>query len=267
MMRALWTASSGMIAQQTNVDVISNNLANVNTTSYKRQRTEFKDLMYQTLDRAYMLNNQGKPVNLQVGSGTRIAATVSDFSKGSFEITGRPLDFAIDGDAFFTVNGPKGEVVFTRDGSFKLSPTDAGQKLTTSDGYPVLDDAGNEIIFNIEDDTKVSISGSGNISYTDQTGATIPTGQKIGLVKFPNKYGLENIGNNFYSKTSASGDPIPDAESGELSNILSQTLEASNVQVVDEMVKLIIAQRAYEVNSKAIQASDEMLSQANNLKR
>lgn len=267
MMRALWTAGSGMIAQQMNVDIISNNLANVNTTSYKKQRPEFKDLMYQTLERAYVLNGTGKPVNLQVGLGTRIVGTACNFETGSFENTGRPLDFAIDGDAFFMVNGPKGEANFTRDGGFKLIPTDGGKKLTTSDGYPVLDDTGNEIILNIDDESRLTVSDNGDLSYTDVTGTITPLGQKIGLFKIPNKYGLENIGNNLYAKTSASGDPIPDGDTGERSTLVSQTLESSNVQVVEEMVKLIVAQRAYEVNSKAIQSADEMLSQANNLKR
>lgn len=266
MMRSLWTAASGMTAQQFNVDVISNNLSNVNTTAYKKDRAEFKDLLYETMDRAYMLNNKGKPVNLQVGHGTTYVATVKDFGTGNLEQTGNPLDFAIDGDAFFMVNGPKGEINYTRDGSFKISVTEDGKKLTTTDGYPVLDDAGNEIYLDF-DVSKMSVSSEGDISYTDETGATVPTGQRIGLVNFENREGLLSMGKNLYEETAASGAPSLNGETGELSTLQQNFLESSNVQVVEEMVKLIVAQRAYEVSSKAIQTSDDMLGMANNLKR
>lgn len=266
MMRALWTAGSGMMAQQLNVDVISNNLANVNTTGYKKQKAEFKDMLYETLQGAYMLDGTGKPVNLQVGHGTTSIATVKNFAMGNLEKTDNPLDFAIDGEGFFTVMGPKGKVVFTRDGSFKLSLTDQGPKLTTSDGYPVLDEAGNKIILKF-DVSKLSVSPTGELSYIDDTGMPKSTGQKIGVVKFTNRNGLENIGMNFYSDTSASGLAIPDGKSGTKSSLLQNYLESSNVQVVEEMVKLIVAQRAYEINSKSIQSADEMLGMANNLRR
>lgn len=268
MMRALWTAGSGMTAQQFNVDVISNNLANVNTTAFKKERAEFKDLLYETMDRAYMLDGRGKPANLQVGHGTTVAATVKDFSTGNFERTDNPLDFAIDGDGFFMVWGPKEEIMYTRDGSFKLSVVDGGLMLTTSDGYPVLDDAGSEIIFGPDFNiSKMIVSPNGEISYIDETGAAMPLGQTIGLVTFSNKAGLESIGGNMYARTSASGEPMLTSEAGVKSIITQNFLESSNVKVVEEMVKLIVAQRAYEINSKAIQSSDEMLGQANNLKR
>lgn len=266
MMRALWTAGSGMMAQQMNVDVISNNLSNVNTTGYKKERVEFKDLLYETMDRAYLLNDKGKPVNLQVGHGTAAVATVKSYAPGNLDKTENPLDFAIDGEGFFTVAGPKGDVVYTRDGSFKVSITDAGRKLTTSEGYPVLDDAGNEIVFDVPE-SRLNVSPEGELSYLDQNGATVPIGQKIGLVKFPNRYGLESIGGNFYNKNSASGEPVADADLGVKSTINQGFLESSNVQAVEEMVKLIVAQRAYELNSKAIQSADEMLGMANNLRR
>ncbi len=266
MMRALWTAGSGMIAQQFNVDVISNNLSNVNTVGYKKERAEFKDLLYETLDRAYMLDGKGKPVNLQVGHGTSVVATVKNFGTGNLEKTENPLDMAIDGEGFFTVRGPKGDVNYTRDGSFKISITPDGKKLSTSDGYPVLDDAGNDIVLDV-DVSKLNVSSEGELSYTDANGQSVSLGQKIGLVKFPNKNGLESIGKNFYASNSASGDPVADGESGTKSTISQGFLESSNVQVVEEMVKLIVAQRAYEVNSKAIQSADEMLGMANNLRR
>lgn len=267
MMRALYTAGSGMIAQQFNVDVISNNLSNVNTTGYKKERAEFKDMLYETIDRAYVLDGKGKPVNLQVGHGTAVFATVKNYSIGNFEKTENPLDFAVDGEGFFTVTGPKGDVVYTRDGSFKISVSDEGKKLTTSDGYPVLDDTGSEIILGVADISRLTVNTDGQLFYVDNTGVTIDLGQRLGLVKFPNRYGLESVGKNFYNRTDASGDPVPDAEEGVKSTISQGFLEGSNVQVVEEMVKLIVAQRAYEVNSKAIQSADEMLGQANNLKR
>lgn len=265
-MRALWTAASGMTAQQLNVDVISNNLSNVNTTAYKKDRLEFKDLLYETMDRASNLNGQGKPVNLQVGHGTMPVATYKNFSKGSFEKTDGNLDFAINGDAFFVVKGPTGQNEYTRDGSFKTGVTDNGYALTTSDGNPVLDSDGNEIVFST-DTSKLHVSSDGSMSYEDADGKIVDLGQKIAMVKFPNREGLLNTGSNLYAATSASGEPVQDADLGDKSVLTQGFLESSNVQVVEEMVKLIVAQRAYEVNSKAIQTSDEMLGQANNLKR
>lgn len=267
MMRALWTASSGMTAQQFNVDVISNNLANVNTTAFKKDRIEFKDLLYETLDRARVLENGGKPVNLQVGHGTMVNATVKNFEKGNFERTDNPLDFAIDGDAFFMVRGPKGDILYTRDGSFKISITDEGKKITTSDGYPLLDSMEDDIILDDVDISRLNVSETGELSYLDGDGITVPLGQKIGLTRFENRNGLESIGKNFYIPTAASGEPLVEEEEGDVSLLYQRFLESSNVKVVEEMVKLIVAQRAYEINSKAIQSSDEMLGIANNLRR
>jgi flagellar basal-body rod protein FlgG len=266
MIRALWTAASGMQAQQMNVDVIANNLANVNTTAYKKDRVEFKDLLYETLEQASMLNGQGKPVNLQVGHGTMAVATVKDFSPGSPEETGNPLDFYIDGNAFFAVQGPRGDVNYTRDGSFKVSITDQGKMLATSQGYPVLDDTGNPIYITM-DLSKLNVSQDGDLSYTDETGANVSLGQKIGLYKFENRNGLLSLGSNLYASDTASGEAVADADLGDKSLINQKFLEGSNVQTVEEMVKLIVAQRAYELNSKTIQSSDEMLGIANNLRR
>lgn len=266
MMRALWTAASGMVAQQFNVDVISNNLSNVNTTSYKKERVEFKDLLYQTQNRAYMLEGKGKPVNLQVGFGVMPVATVRNFETGNFDRTENPLDLAIEGDAFFMVMGPTGKVQYTKDGAFKISIVDEGSKLTTSDGYPVLDDTGNEITINI-DISKLVITSSGELTYLDENGLPASLGQSIGLVKFPNMYALESTGRNLYIDNSSTGAPVADSELGDKSVVTQGFLEASNVQTVEEMVKLIVAQRAYELNSKAIQTSDDMLGLANNLKR
>lgn len=270
MMRALWTAGSGMKAQQFNVDVISNNLANVNTTGYKKERAEFKDLLYETMGRAYVLDGSGKPVNLQVGHGTAVSATVRNFDSGNVDKTDSTLDFAIEGEGFFTVLGPQGTVQYTKDGSFKISVTEDGlRKLTTSDGYAVLDDAEQEIVFDTDVDiSKFVVTTQGQMSYIDAEGATVSLDQTMGMVNFPNKYALEAVGRNLFSSNSATGEPIQANEDTAGKSLINQGfLEASNVQVVDEMVKLIIAQRAYEVNSKAIQSSDDMLQIANNLRR
>jgi flagellar basal-body rod protein FlgG len=266
MMRALWTAASGMTAQQTNVDIISNNLSNVNTTAYKKERVEFKDLLYETLDKARVMANNNKPVNLQVGHGTTAVATVKDFEKGSPEETDDPLDFYIDGDSFFTVEGPNGETNYTRDGRFKITLTDDGKMLTTAQGYPILDDTGSPIMMDFEL-SKLVVSQNGEISYTDDTGVTVPTGQTMGLTYFDNRKGLLSLGGNLYRATDAAGLPITAADSTEKSLLVQKFLESSNVKTVEEMVKLIVAQRAYELNSKAITTSDEMLGIANNLKR
>lgn len=266
MMRALWTSASGMTAQQMNVDVISNNLANVNTTGYKKERVEFKDLLYETMDRARVMPDGGKPVNLQVGHGTTPVATVKDFSTGSPEETGNKLDFFIDGEGFFLVQGPTGEINYTRDGSFKLSLTESGKMLTTSEGYPVLDDAGAPIYIDI-DLSRLVVSQTGELSYLDDEGINVPIGQTIGLAYFENRNGLEGIGRNLYKASLAAGTPVMALDSTQRSLINQNFLEASNVKTVEEMVKLIVAQRAYELNSKAIQSADDMLGIANNLRR
>ena len=268
-MRALWTASTGMKAQQFNVDVISNNLANVNTTGYKKDTAEFKDLIYETLNRAYVLGDSGRPVNLQVGHGVETVATVKSNTTGNFEKTDDTLSFAIEGDAFFTIKAPTGETYYTRDGAFKLSiSSDQGNnKLTTTDGLPVLDSNGNEIVFNSDVDINtLNVGATGDISYY-KNGSTIPLSQSIGLVKFPNRNGLESVGANFFKQNTASGAPVPDSQLGVKSVLKQGFLESSNVQVVEEMVRLITAQRAYELNSKAIQTADDMLQMANNLRK
>lgn len=266
MMRALWTASSGMKAMQFNVDTISNNLANVNTTGFKKEKAEFEDLLYVTMERAYMMENQGRPVNLQVGHGVVARAVSRDFTGGSLQQTENQLDFAILGNAFFSIRYADGNIYYTRDGSFKLSVTEDGNMLTTSRGYPVLDENAEPIYFNYPLDQMV-VSEQGDVSYKDEDGLLIPTGQRIGLFKFNNPQGLESIGGNLYSENSASGFAIFDNEIGEPSILRQGYLESSNVQVVEEMVNLITAQRAYELNSKAITTADEMMGLANSLKR
>lgn len=267
MMRSLWTAASGMKAMQFSVDTIANNLANVSTTAYKKEKPEFEDLLYVTMQQAYSDGENARPVNLQVGHGVVSRANVRDFSMGNMEQTGNKLDMAIQGDGFFLVRGPDGSPHYTRDGSFKISMTDMGRMLATSKGYPVLDRDGIEIYLDT-DLQNIEIQDSGEITYRDpETGISMPTGQFIGLFQFENVQGLEAVGGNMYIANSASGEAIPDYETGNPSVIRTEFLEASNVQVVEEMVRLIIAQRAYELNSKAITTSDEMLQVANNLRR
>jgi flagellar basal-body rod protein FlgG len=257
-----------MKAQQFNVDVIANNIANVNTVGFKRNRVEFHDLIYETMRRAYVMEDQGRPVNLQVGHGVLPAATTKLFRTGSFERTDNYLDVAIQGDGFFVVRGDgmNAAQYYTRDGSLKLSLTDNGMMLTTSDGLPVLDDGGNEIYINI-DAPRLIISTNGDLSYTNDAGDAEYLGYRIQIVKFQNRDGLETIGDNFFVTTSASGEPIPDDEYGRRSQLRQGYVEMSNVNIADEMVNLIVAQRAYETNSKCITTSDEMLAIANTLKR
>ena len=271
MMRSLWTAASGMTAQQMNVDTISNNIANVNTTGYKEERLEFKSLLYQTMERASLDDNAtGQPVNLQVGLGVMPSVSSRMFRNGSVERTDNPLDFYLRGDGFFVVDRGDGDIVYTKDGSFKLSLNGGEPSLVTSDGYAILDVDGEPITLpeNITM-SNVTVDSEGNITYRDEDGETQDTGIQFNIVQFPNVQGLEAVGNNFYVTTPASGEAIPESE-GEtttVSSIIQSCIEMSNVNVANEMVDLIIAQRAYELNSKAIQTSDDMLQQANNLKR
>lgn len=275
MMRSLWTAASGMTAQQLNVDVISNNLANVNTTGYKRDRAEFQTLLYQTLQRATLDEaDTGRPVNLQVGLGVRPSATTRIFTQGNVETTENPLDLTIEGEGFFVIdrsNDALGieETVYTRDGSFKLSIDGDEATLVTSNGHMVLDSEGEAIVFpsNIPA-SQITIDATGTIAYYNEDGEYVYMDNPIGVVQFPNVQGLETIGVNFLRETLASGAPISEAD-GDLSSyssILQRCLEMSNVNVAEEMVNLIVAQRAYELNSKAITTSDDMLQTANNLK-
>lgn len=270
-MRSLWTAASGMIAQQTSVDTISNNLANVNTSGYKKETVEFKSLLYQTIQ-AESTNNMGeaKPVGVQVGLGVRNSAITSQFTQGILQETGNDYDFAIQGKGFFMVQQQDGSVGYTRNGSFTLATGTNGTVLATSSGKPVLDTNGAPIVFDESyDTTKITIDESGNISYPDENNNAQPIGVQLGIVQFNNPSGLEKMSESLYKVTPASGEPRLETIDPSLtkSKILKGYVEGSNVQAVDEMVNLIVAQRAYEMNSKTITASDEMLQQANNLRR
>lgn len=270
MMRSLWTAASGMISQQTNVDAISNNLANINTTGYKKETAEFKSLLYQTLqEQSYDNNGDPKPYGIQVGLGVRNSAITSRYSQGTLTETGNDFDLAIDGNGFFMVRTEDGRTAYTRNGSFQISIGPDGLTLSNSDGNPVLNTEGEPITVSAEYlASEIKINEQGELCYPDETGVAVPIGQKIGIAQFNNPAGLTKGSNSLVFASEASGEPLLEAENANLrqSKIRQGYLEASNVQAVDEMVNLIVAQRAYEMNSKIITASDEMLQQANNLR-
>ena len=271
MMRSLWSAASGMISQQTAVDTIAHNLSNVNTTGYKTQRAEFKSLLYQNLQtRTTTANGENKPIPAQVGLGTRVASITSNFTQGSMLSSESFTSMAIAGDGFFSVRGADGNTYYTRNGDFKLSVGDNGDlTLVTADGYPVLDAEGNPITMPGDvSSSKIQVSTEGAFGYLDGNGNFVNVAN-IGLYQFSNPAGLEKLSNSLLAVTDASGAALNEANTANLirSEVRQKYVEGSNVQVADEMVNLIVAQRAYEMNSKAIQAADDMLGQANQLKR
>jgi flagellar basal-body rod protein FlgG len=259
-MRSLATAASGMEAQQRNVDTIANNLANVNTPGFKRTRVRFQDLLYQNLRPAGDPARMGAPSELAIGHGTRLAATERHFTQGTTEPTNNPLNLVVEGDGFFQVQRPDGQIAYTRDGSFFLSAEGA---IVNSDGLYLEPQ-----IFLPEDIRQLSIAADGTIS-ANFTDSNIPEelGQ-VELARFLNPAGLESLGRNLYLPTEASGLPLIGTPGSDgIGTVLSGFLEGSNVEVVEEMVALITAQRAYEINSKSIQTADQMLSTATQLVR
>ena len=263
MMRALWSAASGMKTQQDNMDVIANNIANVNTAGNKKVRAEFHDLLYQTLRQAGAQSGADSqyPTGLQIGLGAKLAATQRIFTEGNLQSTGNPLDVAIEGEGFFRIEMPDGTIAYTRDGTFKL---DSNRRLVTTDGYPEAD--GITIDETAPNDT-IGIASDGQVSCTPAGGHSTVVGQ-ITLARFVNPAGLTARGKNLFIVSDASGDPIEGNPGDEGAGTLNQsTIEMSNVQIVEEMVNMIVAQRAYESNSKAITTSDSMLEIANGLKR
>jgi flagellar basal-body rod protein FlgG len=263
MIRSLYTSATGMTAQQVNMDVIANNLANVNTTGFKRSRADFQDLLYQNTRAAGTAAAQGTqvPTGIQVGLGTRTAAIERIISQGDFRQTGNNLDLVVEGDGFFQVQLPDGQIGYTRDGTFK---PDSQGRLVNSDGFPLLP----EITIPPEANGKVTVGQDGTVSASL---AGTPEPQQLGqiqIARFVNPMGLESVGRNIYRPTAASGSATTGTAGLEgFGTIGSGLLEMSNVKVVEEMVDMITAQRAYEINSKSIQAADEMLQVANNLRR
>lgn len=254
MMRALNTAASGMAAQQTSVDVIAHNLANVNTTGFRKNRAEFEDLIYQNIRTPGGTTGEGQtlPTGIQIGEGVRLVSTTQMHMQGSLLQTGNSLDIAIEGAGFFKIQRPGGEIAYTRAGNFKL---DAEGRLVTVDGYEI--DPSLSIPTNA---TSLTVSPDGTVSVTvPDSSATQEVGE-IQLANFVNPAGLLAIGRTLYSPTDASGEAI-EAEPGTegLGTLAQGFLEASNVDVVNEMIDLIASQRAYEVNQRVITAADEML--------
>jgi flagellar basal-body rod protein FlgG len=262
MMRALWTAATGMSVQQSNLDVISNNIANANTNGYQQSRADFQDLMYQTLRLQGSKNEAGNqvPTGIQIGLGATLAAVQKVFIQGDLSQTGNQLDMAIEGNGFIEIDLPSGDKAYTRAGSFK---TDSQGRICTSDGY-LLDPN----ITIPQNATSVSVASDGTVS-AQISGQVAP--QQIGnilLYTFPNLGGLSATGKNLYQETEASGNPVSGTPgTNGLGTIQQGYLEMSNVNIMTEMVNLIIGQRAYEANTKVIQSADEMLQMANNVKR
>lgn len=269
MIRSLWTAASGMISQQNNVDTISNNLANINTVGYKKESAQFKSLLYQTIqEQSYDNAGEPKPYGVQVGLGVRTAAIASQYTQGVINDTGNDFDLAINGKGFFMVQTPNGEIAYTRNGSFQVAAGPNAFMLATAEGNPVLDINGEPIVIeNDYDASEIVIDNQGELLYPGDTGL-VPIGIQIGLAQFNNPAGLQKLGNSLLRATDASGTARVEAYDSNLdmSSVKQGALEASNVQAVDEIVNLIVAQRAYEMNSKIITATDEMLQQANNLR-
>lgn len=270
MVRSLWTGASGMIAQQDAIDAISNNLSNVNTTGYKKETVEFKTLLYSKLQtKTTDANGDPKPVIGQVGAGVRTASITSRYTQGNLQPTGNTLDFAIEGNGFFQVQLDDGTVAYTRNGAFNLSMGIDGLTLCTTDGYPVIGVDGDPIVFAEGiDSSAITIDEEGRFWYRNADETIVSLEEQFALVQFHNPAGLLKLSGSLAAATEASGEARDEQTDAALKNskVLSKYLEGSNVEAVDEMVNLIVAQRAYEMNSKVIQASDQMLQQANNLR-
>lgn len=261
MIRSLFTAATGMSAQQVDQDVIANNLANVNTVGFKKSRANFQDLMYQIYSKAGATSSTGVqlPAGIEIGMGVKPISTQKIFSQGDYQQTGNPFDWAIEGEGFFQIDDGNGGTAYTRAGSFKINKDG---NVCNSEGLlltPTLNVPQGAVV--------ITVDKSGQVTATDSRGVMSQIGQ-LQIATFINPAGLSSVGRNLYNKTDASGDASAGNPGIEGKGTLSQYfLEMSNVNVIDEMVKMITGQRAYEINSKAIQTADSMLSMVNNLKR
>lgn len=271
MVRSLWSAATGMNAQQVNVDTIANNLANVNSAGYKAQKAQFKSLLYQTLQSTTTTaNGDPKPTTSQVGLGVRTSSINNIYTQGSLLESSSDTAFAIEGDGFFAVRGDDGTTYYTRNGDFTWALGGSGMILTNQDGLPVLSATGRTITLNrTYISNRITISQDGELFYPDENNVPQSLDVKIGVYQFNNVGGLGRYGDTLLMRTAASGAAINEETNDEVkkSRIIQGYLEGSNVSVADEMVNLIVAQRAYELNSKAITTSDTMMETANNLKR
>lgn len=260
--KTLRTAASGLNAQQRYVEIISNNIANVNTTGYKSVRPEFQDLLYETLRPAGAINRNGlEPLNeVQIGSGVELVGTAKNFRQGDVNETGRELDMAINGEGFFVVSMPDGSRAFTRDGTFSLN--NVGE-IVTSQGYRL--DPGVSVP---DDVVEIQISKNGTINVLRENSVETETIGQIEIARFVNPGGLRSLGENTYIESPASGAAIYEKPgTNNTGQILQKYLENSNVSIVEEMVNMITAQRAYELNSKSVQTADTILGTATQLKR
>ena len=262
--RALRTAASGMYAQELNIEVISNNIANINTTGYKKNKAEFQDLMYQQVS-VNPVNSSTPGINtnpsnsIQVGNGVEPTSTAKIFTQGDITATNNQMDLAIQGDGFFQVRKDDGTYAYTRDGSFKVN---ADGKIVTSSGYVVDPELSLD-----ENAVGLSVGKDGTVSVQEAGGSSYVLGN-IELARFMNPGGLKALGNNLYSQTESSGTPIIGTPGKDGFGEINQGyLESSNVDIVEEMISMIAAQRAYEINSKTVQTVQDMMQMANNLKR
>lgn len=263
MIRALYSAGSGMVAQQMNVDNIAHNLANANTVGFKMRRTQFQDLLYQNLVQpgAAAGSQTVVPTGLQVGLGARPASNEILFSQGNFQSTGNPLDLVVQGRGFFQIRRPTGELAYTRSGAFHL---DRDGNVVTSDGDPL------EPQISLPSQAQsITIAADGTVTYALPGQSAVQQAGQIQLANFANPAGLNSLGKSLYAPTDASGEPtlgVPGGQDG-LGALQQGYLEQSNVSVVEEFINLIVSQRAYEANSKVVKATDEMYQQVNNLTR
>jgi flagellar basal-body rod protein FlgG len=260
MLKALNTAASGMQAQQTSLDTIANNMANVSTTGFKKSRAEFEDLLYQTIKEPGAETTKGvtHPTGVQVGLGVKTGAAQKIFEEGHLQLTKNPLDLAIEGKGFFPIQTSNGEIAYTRDGTFH---TDGSGKVVDKNGNALIP----EIIIP-PTSTAIGVNASGKVSVELGDGTRQDIGQ-IQIVDFVNPAGLKSLGKNLFAPTSSSGSPIQGAPGeNSLGHLAQGQLEGSNVNIVDEMVEMIRTQRNYESNSKVVQAADQMLQFSNNLR-
>jgi|SRR5579885_598733 len=263
MLRAMYTAASGMTAQQTNLDNVANNLANASTAGFRRRRVQFQDLIYQNLVMPGAAATQQTTLvaGLQIGLGTRAAATEVVQLQGDLSATGNPLDLAIQGDGFFQVTLPSGETAYTRSGTFHM---DAQGNMVTAEGDPLT-----PAITIPTGATSITVGADGTVSVTQPGQQAAQQVGTLQLALFPNPGGLNSVGKNLFLATTASGDPIAGTPGGSdgLGTIQQGYLEQSNVDVVEEFIQMIVAQRSYEASSRVVQSADQMLQQLNNLSR
>ncbi len=263
MIRALYSAGSGMVAQQINIDNIAHNLANANTVGFKMRRTQFQDLLYQTLAQpgAAATSQTVIPTGLQIGLGARASSNSIVFEQGSFQLTGNSLDMVVQGKGFFQIRRPTGEVAFTRGGQFHL---DRDGNVVTQDGDPL------EPQITIPPEAQsITIASDGTVSFSLPGQAATAVAGQIQLANFVNPAGLNSLGRNLYAPTDASGEAVvgnPGGQEG-LGALLQGYVENSNVNVVEEFISMIVSQRAYEANTKVVRAADEMYQQVNNVAR